>query len=436
MNRPKLLFIEDDATYRNVLERELSERFEVSAQATAEQALDAFDSAMPDVCLVDMHLPGMDGLEFLRQLRRKHAAIQIVILTGHGGVSEAVEAMREGAYDFLVKPTALDKLEQTLLKAAEKATLLADIERLKVAAAWSHAEGEILGDSPAMLELKRLIEKFGPREECVLIEGEAGTGRELVALNLHRRSLRASLPFVVANCGAMTPERMAIDLFGAHGNGGLLDAARGGTLFLDGVDALPGPEQASLLRALETRSPAVPSTVRLVAATDRDLKNEVVVGRFRHDLLQRLSALELKLPALRTRRDDIAPLARTFLRRIADRQNTPLELSENAVKVLEAYDWPGNVRELHSAMTRLALMTQHQPIGADDVTQFALRTAKPASFALPSLRLEELEQQALLLALEMTGSDKKAAADQLGVSLRTLYNMLDRYNLKDRFIRH
>lgn len=436
MSRTKLLFIEDDATFRNVLCRELRDQFDVSAYSTAEEGLRAFESVAPDVCLVDMHLPGKSGLEFLRESRLKQASIQMVFLTGNSDISDAVEAMREGAYDFLVKPAPLDKLEQTLLKAAEKTMLIADVQRLTVASAWSHAEGEILGDTAPMLELKRSIEKFGPRAECVLIAGERGTGKELVALNLHRRSLRAQAPFVVANCCAMVPERLALDLFGEHGNSGLWGAARGGSLFIDAIESLPAAAQDALMGALVAAPESPPLPVRILAATEGDLQAEAHAGRFRQDLSQRLSGLRLTLPALRDRRADVPLLARTFLRRIAERENTPLELSPAALDALSTYDWPGNVRELKSAITRLAVLVQHQPITGQDVQDFVLRSGQPAAGALPTLRIEELEQQALVLALELTGSDKKAAAEQLGVSLRTLYNMLERYDLKGRYIRH
>jgi DNA-binding NtrC family response regulator len=188
--------------------------------------------------------------------------------------------------------------------------------------------------------------------------------------------------------------------------------------------------------ALVASPESPPLPVRVLAATEGDLQAEVQAGRFRQDLFQRLSGLRLTLPALRARRADVALLARAFLRRVAERENTPLELSPAALEALSAYDWPGNVRELKSAITRLAVLAQHQPITAQDVQEFALRSGRPAVGALPTLRIDELEQQALVLALELTGSDKKAAAEQLGVSLRTLYNMLERYDLKGRFVRH
>jgi DNA-binding NtrC family response regulator len=439
----RLLLVEDDTTLRRVMTRELTAvGFEVEALPAAEGAAEALARLQASVALVDLRLPGRSGLELLRELREVEPNLQAVMLTGHGGVPEAVEAMRLGAYDFLTKPTPLDVLEQVLRRAAEKAALLGENQRLRRVVSGKDDPFEILGQSAPVVALRELVARLAPSDAAVLIQGENGSGKELVARNLHRLSPRGEQAFVVLNCGALPSQLVESELFG-HERGaftgadrkrmGLFEAADRGTLLLDEIAELPLPVQPALLRVLQfgevrpvghTRSRTV--DVRVLAATNRDLAEEVRAGRFREDLYYRLSALVVRVPPLRERRDDLTELARTFLARAAARVDRPLRLTAEAERRLAEHLWPGNVRELENAMLRLSLLAAGEEISAEEVERLALGASlAPAPGELPTLRLDELEKQALAAALARHGGDKRAAAAALGISLRTLYYKLE-----------
>ena len=443
MSGLRLLLIEDDATLRRVMTRELTAvGFEVEALPAAEGAAEALVRVQATVALVDLRLPGRGGLELLRELREVEPNLQAVMLTGHGGVPEAVEAMRLGAYDFLTKPTPLDVLEQVLRRAAEKAALLGENQRLRRVVSGKDDPFEILGQSAPVAALREMVARLAPSDAAVLIQGENGSGKELVARNLHRLSPRGEQAFVVLNCGALPSQLVESELFG-HERGaftgadrkrmGLFEAADRGTLLLDEIAELPLPVQPALLRVLQfgevrpvghTRSRTV--DVRVLAATNRDLAEEVRGGRFREDLYYRLSALVVRVPPLRERREDLVELARTFLARAAARVERPLRLTAEAERRLAEHPWPGNVRELENAMLRLSLLAGGEEIGADEVERLAFGASlAPTAGELPTLRLDELEKQALAAALARHGGDKRAAAAALGISLRTLYYKLE-----------
>jgi DNA-binding NtrC family response regulator len=437
----RLIFVEDDQTLGKVLSKELAAAgFEVRLFRTAEGVVECARETQPHVALVDLKLPGRSGLDLLRELRELYPDLQVVMLTGHGGVPEAVEAMRAGAYDFLTKPTRLDSLEQILRRAAEKSDLLLQNELLRRAAAASDDPYTILGNSRASDEIRRLIARIGPAEATVLIQGENGTGKELIARNLHRQSARRDGPCVVLNCAAIPAELVESELFG-HERGaftgadrerpGLFEAAHEGTLILDEVGELPLAIQPSLLRAIqfgEIRPVGSVQTkrvdVRVIAVTNRDLPAEVREGRFREDLYYRLSTLQITAPPLRARSEDVGELASSFLAKACNRSGRRLAFDDGALAALAAHSWPGNVRELENAVTRLSVLVSGDVITAEDVEQHALRPAGAGRPGLPTLNLEELEAIAIAAALEKHKGDKPDAARELGIALRTLYNKL------------
>jgi DNA-binding NtrC family response regulator len=442
----RVLLVEDDATLRGVLARELADvGFEVKACASAEEALEAAPPFGPGVALVDLKLPGRSGLDLLGDLAAALPEIQVVMLTGHGGVPEAVEAMRRGACDFLTKPTRLDVLEQVLRRAAERNELLAENARLRRAAASHDDPDAMLGESAAMRELRALAERIGPTSAPVLVLGEHGAGKELLARALHRMSPRRDQPWVVVNCGALPADLVESELFG-HEKGsftgadrrsvGLVEAAHRGTLFLDEIGDLPLAVQPVMLRTLQfgevrpvgsTRTRTV--DVRVIAATNRDLARDVREGRFREDLFFRLAAFQLSVPPLRARGADIRLLAARFLAQACARTGTVRRLDDDAIRALEAHAWPGNVRELENAMMRLAVLAPGEAVTAGDVRQLAIGTVSPGRPALPTLQVDELERLAVLAAIERHPGDKSAAAAALGVTVRTLYNKLKQYGL-------
>jgi two-component system response regulator HydG len=449
-----VLFVEDDATFRRVLARELRDLgFVVHDFADGDAALAALRGALsgsaPPAALVDLRLPGRSGQDVLRELVALDPDLQVVMLTGHGGVSDAVAAMRAGAFEFLLKPTPLPVVEQALRRAIERRRLLLENRELRRAA--TAASVGILGDSPPVRELVAMIERLAPAAGHVLVCGESGTGKELVARALHERSARRDGAFVVVNCASVAANLVESELFG-HARGaftgadrnrsGVFDAADGGTLFLDEVGELATAVQAALLRALqfgEVRPVGASAThavdVRVIAATNRDLRTRVADGAFREDLYYRLAALQITVPPLRERRADVLILAQAFLAREAARAGAPLRVAPAAAERLLAHDWPGNVRELQNAMQRLAVLCAGPTIELADVERYVIAAGRPAAPAagpgtLPTLDLEQLERLAIVAALERFGGDKPAAARELGIALKTLYNKIERYGLK------
>jgi DNA-binding NtrC family response regulator len=440
----RIHLVEDDGTLRGVLARELGALgFEVTAFGSAEGVVEAARAAAPDALLVDLRLPGKSGLELLHELLAFDPQTQIVMLTGHGAVPEAVEAMRAGAHDFLTKPARLDVLEQVLRRAAEKRGLALENRRLRRVLDGQGALPELIGDSAPMLDLRRVIERVSTSDFSLVVHGESGTGKEVVARNVHARSPRGSAPFVVVNCGAIPATLFESELFG-HERGaftgaerrrmGLFEAADGGTLFLDEVAELPRTVQPALLRALQfgdVRPVGAEEVrrvdVRVIAATNRDLRELVRTGEFREDLYYRIAALELTVPPLRARRGDVRALALSYLARTA----RAVAFDDGAFEVLERHDWPGNVRELENTLERLCLLADGARIDAATVERHLQRSAEPSG-PLPTLDLHVLERLAVIEALAAFNGDKREAARALGVSLKTLYNQIDRHGLRPK----
>jgi len=450
--RGRIVFVEDDESFRTVISRELvRDGYKVQEVGDGKAVAAALKELNPHMVLLDLKLPEQNGLEILKRIRAYDPDIQVVMLTGHGGVEEAVEAMRMGAYDFLTKPVRLDVLEQVVARAVERHGLLQENCRLRRIAENQNPEAQLLGESAAVGAVRELIRRIAPAEGNVLILGENGTGKELAARNLHLRSKRAAGPVLTVNCAAIPENLVESELFG-HERGaftgadrrraGVFEAADGGTLFLDEIGELPLAIQPALLRAVqsgEIKSIGSERTrnvdVRVVAATNRDLLEEVRAGRFREDLYYRLSALEIDIPPLRERREDIALLARYFLANSADSEKRNLVLEEDAVQRLMVHDWPGNVRELENAMTRLSVLATDERVTAATIDQLVLNRIRPGrGVTLPDLCLEDLEKAAILAALTRLNGNKKEAARQLGVSLKTLYNKLSKYGLREQFV--
>jgi len=448
--RRRVLLVEDDESLRTVLKRELAAMgFDVRVHQSGAGAVDQVRAFEPDAMLLDLHLPDVPGLDVLEQARKQDAHLPIVVFTGHGTVSTAVQAMQRGAFDFLAKPVALDVLEQTLLRATEHGQLLRENERLRCATAHASAGASVVAPvSDSAVRLDQQILRVAKAEQSVLVQGESGTGKELVARRVHAGSSRSGQPFVVVHCGAIPRQLVESELFG-HVRGafsgadqkrsGLFEAADGGTLFLDEIGELPLDVQPALLRALQfgeirpVGSDHVRNVdVRFVAATHRDLGEAARAGTFREDLYYRLAVLELRVPPLRERRDDIAPLARSFLAREGARTSRPLQFDDAALRRLEAHEWPGNVRELENAIVRLGVLVDGPLVTVGDVEDVVFaggpRAAAGGATAngdLPTLELRELEAMAIDQALRRHDGNKTRAAAELGIALKTLYNKLN-----------
>lgn len=446
--KPHILVVDDEVNVRRVLCAQLAQAgFETAQASSGEEALERVRIEDPDLVLTDLRMPGMGGMNLLSQLRGDFPEVPVVVLTAFGTIETAVEAMKKGAFDFLTKPFDRDKVLETIGKALAQAVQ----GRREFQGPWaSEAPCGIVGRSPAIEKTRRLIERVASSPATVLVTGETGTGKELVAEALHRLSPRADSPLVRINCGALPEALVEAELFG-HERGaftgaerarpGRFELADGGTLFLDEIGELPLPIQAKLLRVLQDgRVDRLGSTapikvdVRLVAATHRDLPSEAAAGRFREDLLFRLRVVEIHVPPLRERSLDIPELVGFFLDQHARRLGRPRPGVEASVlEALAARPWPGNVRELENAVERALLLGQGPNLRVED---FGLGEPPAAPSSVPGLKsaartaAAETEKRLIAEALEACGGNVTRAAASLGFSRRGLQLKLKALGLR------
>ena len=437
----RVLVADDEEGIRSFIAEVLEdEGYHVTLARDGQEAADLLDRRAFHLLLADLKMPRMDGMTLLRKARADQPDMEVVMLTAHGTVQNAVEAMKLGAFDFLQKPLGSpDELRLTVSRALERRKLLTERQR--------HAPDEVtlLAVDPAMRAALAQLEKVAPTDATVLLVGESGTGKEVAAKTIHRRSARRDGPFVAVNCAALSDSLLESELFG-HEKGaftgasaqhrGRFELADGGTLFLDEVAELRPPLQAKLLRVLQERrfervggTRTLEVDLRLVAATNLDLGAELRAGRFREDLYHRLAVFPVRLPALRERPGDILPLAEHLLERIGARLGKAgLSLDEAARRALLAHTWPGNVRELSNALERAAILSESRVLGAGDLVLAAPMAPSPAVAAAGNLR--DVEREAIRQALLATAGHRKKAADRLGIGLRTLYEKLKEYKLE------
>lgn len=382
-----ILLIEDEEPIRRVMVKILVEEnktYSVTEATNGKEGFETLSKKSFDLVLCDIKMPKMDGIEVLQHTRKKGIQIPFIMLTGHGNVETAVEAMKLGAYDFIPKPPDLNRLLTAVRNALQVKTLVGENKELKRKVAKKY---EMIGESDSLLEIQALIDKVAPTEARVLITGENGTGKELVAHQLHEKSQRSKAPFVEVNCAAIPSELIESELFG-HLKGaftsaikdrpGKFEAANGGTLFLDEIADMSLAAQAKVLRALqENKVQRVGSDkdisveVRVIAATNKNLKEEIDEGRFREDLFHRLAVILIEVPALSERIEDIPLLANHFMKQLAAEQRMEIKaFSTTAIKELQNYPWSGNVRELRNVVERLLILGRN-PISVDDIKQFA-----------------------------------------------------------------
>jgi DNA-binding NtrC family response regulator len=452
-----LLVVEDDGELREIIAEWFTRNEYCASQAgTGEEALALCQRRVFDVGVFDLRMPGMSGLELLRRLKEASAETEILLLTGEGTIETAVEAMKLGAYDYILKPCPLAELERRCRKAFEAGQLRKENLRLRAFVERTLTErgqsrSEMIGHSPAMQRLCCLIERVAPTDAPVLIQGESGTGKELVARALQRQSRRAAQPFVVINCAALPEPLLESELFG-HEKGaftgavaakpGLFEIADGGTLFIDEIGELAPALQAKLLRSLEDgwfrRVGSLKdrrADVRILAATNRNLAEEVREHRFREDLYYRLNVLLLELPPLRERLGDIPLLVESLL-------GPGWDVDAEALKRLGRYHWPGNVRQLANALERAKILSEDRLIHPDDLPPEVAAggidtvTPTPPGPAFAGLRepddLASIERTHVLDVLRREGGNKARAARALGINRRTLYRLLERYDLRDQ----
>ncbi|GAW92013.1 sigma-54-dependent transcriptional regulator [Calderihabitans maritimus] len=437
----RILIVDDEETFRDLLVRRFQRKgFAVVGAGSGSEALERLEEEFFDVAIVDLKMPGMDGLELLEKIKETQPETQVLMLTGHGTIETAIRAMKLGAYDYLTKPCNLEELEILIEKAVEKRKLLGQNKGLQQALNRNLGFRRIIGESEKIRRLQEMVRKVAASPSPVLIEGESGTGKELIAEALHGWSPRAGRPFIVVNCGALPAHLLESELFG-HEKGaftgavmqkkGLVEAADSGTLFLDEIGELDPQLQVKLLRFLETgefrrvgdnRLRYV--DVRVVAATNRRLEEEIRQGRFREDLYYRLNVFKLVVPPLRERKEDIPLLVDYFITKFAGEERK-LRLDEEAMRALMAYDFPGNVRELAHMVERGVLLASGSVIKKED-----LFNENNEAISV-GMTLEEVEKRHIAATLRSVNGNRAKAARLLGISVRNLYRKIQAYNLDE-----
>jgi two-component system response regulator AtoC len=447
----RLLVVDDEQSIRRLcVTIGNSLGFVCTDAESAEAALEGLDNVAPDLILTDLKLPKLTGVELLRQIKSLLPRTEVAIMTGHGSIESAVDAMKLGAYDYIEKPFRVEKMKTMLQRMAEKVRLVSENEFLRERVSTEENLDGIIGTSANIQDVLRMISRLKDTRTPVLIAGESGTGKELVARAIHFRGTMAQTPFVAVDCGSLVPTLMESELFGYEKGAftgamksktGLFQAANGGTIFLDEIGELPNEMQAKLLRVLQEKevrpvgsNEKVSVDVRVIAATNRDLEAAYRGGTFRKDLYFRLNVVTVHLPALRERRSDIPMLVHHFLDRYAPGTNLPVTAA--AMKSLLHYDWPGNVRELENCIARAVTLGDRQVIDVNDLPP-AIRTEQPATAAmtpqdstsLSTTALAEMERMTILRVFEQANGDKALAGKMLGISRATLYRKLKRYNI-------
>jgi two-component system response regulator HydG len=451
--KPKVLLVDDETGILEALQVLFrGEGYQVALGRSGREAIEALDGERPDLVVTDIRMPGVTGLEVLARVREVDPEIPVILMTAQASLQSAVRAVNEGAYYYLQKPFANDDLLAICRRALEARQLKVENRALKkeIRRRDRRSENRPIGKGRSFLDVLKLAETVAPTESTILISGESGTGKEVLARYIHSLSERADASFHSINCGALPESLLESELFG-HAKGsftgavkdkeGLLVAAAGGTFFLDEVGEMSPATQVKLLRALQERevipvgsTEPVSVDVRLIAATNRELEEEIRRGKFRSDLYYRLNVIALHLPPLRERREDIALLAQHFIERLATKENgTPKRLAEETLEALQRYDWPGNVRELENALERAVVLTQGDVLHPSALPAPVRepppqRVVSEASAANPSM--EVIERAYILWVLQAEGGNKTKAAEVLGIDPSTLYRKLHRYGIE------
>jgi len=447
----KLFVVDDEQSIRRLcMTIGGSLGFVCNEAESAESAVTRLETDPPDLVLTDLKLPNQSGVELLKQVKSLLPRTEVAIMTGHGSIESAVDAMKLGAYDYIEKPFRVEKMRLLLQRMAEKVRLVNENAFLREKVNTDENLDGIIGTSSGMQDVLRMISRLKDTRTPVLISGESGTGKELVARAIHFRGALAQSSFVAVDCGALVPTLMESELFGyekgaftgaTKSKPGLFQAANGGTIFLDEIGELPLEMQAKLLRVLQEKevrpvgsNEKIDVDVRVIAATNRDLEAAYRAGTFRKDLYFRLNVVTVHLPPLRERRSDIPMLVHHFLNRYAAGMH--LQVTPGAMKSLLQYDWPGNVRELENCIARAVTLGDRQTIDVLDLPP-AMRTEQPPSVemtaqdaaSLSTTALAEMEKMTILRVFEQAHGDKALAGKMLGISRATLYRKLKRYNI-------
>ncbi len=450
MEAAKILVVDDERPILLLLKEALTQwGYQVICASAASEALDLIRTEIFDALITDIRMPDMNGLDLLREVRKQDESIEVVMMTGYPTITSAVQALKEGAYDYLSKPLILDELRHLMARMMERRFLRGEIHTLRARLGEELTVSELIGSSEPMQKVKDIIGKVAAADSPVLIEGESGTGKELVAAAIHRLSSRSKRPFIPVNCSAIPQDLLESEFFG-HVRGafsgavsdslGLFRGADEGTIFLDEIAELSPPLQVKLLRVLQEMqvrpvgsTKAYPVNVRVIAATNRDLDRAMTEGIFRQDLFYRLNVVRIQLPPLRDRREDIPALLNHFLRRFNRRFHRDVKsVAPDALAALATYTFPGNVRELENLLERAFAMGARETITFADLPTLTKTSAvaTPLGVSAQSIpTLGDVERELILKALSLLNDDKEAAAKALGISRRTIYRRLKEYGV-------
>jgi len=451
--QPSLLVVDDESSLLDTLRILLkNEGFDIVTAQGGKAGLEQLKTAAPDIVLTDIRMPGIGGIDILKAAKEQDPETPVILMTAHTDLQSAIQAVKQGAFDYIQKPFSNDEMVECCRRAAEFRQLKAENKQLKQEIRRRERSGLVkpLGKARPFVEVLRLAEQVAPTESTVLIQGESGTGKEIIARYIHELSGRSDGQFSSLNCGALPESLLESELFG-HVKGsftgavrdkqGLFAAARGGTFFLDEIGEMSPATQVKLLRVLQERecipvggTEAIPVDVRVVAATNRDLEEDIKRGRFRTDLYYRLNVIAIYLPPLRDRRDDVPIFVEAFLKRIAQEHGEPIKrLSQEAFDAVMKYDWPGNVRELENALERAVVLTKAETIELSAIPEKVTeQRVEPLVAERPHANptLDVIERAYITWVLQSEGGNKTRAAEVLGIDPSTLYRKLSRYGVE------
>ncbi|MGH7494368.1 MAG: sigma-54-dependent transcriptional regulator [bacterium] len=445
-----ILVVDDDRNICKMIEINLKKEYSVETANSGEACLKMLREAVPDLILLDIQMPGIDGIETLKRIREEMAQIPVVMMSAHGTIEKAVKAMKLGAFDFIEKPFPSDRLLVTVRNALTTSSLKQEIDSLRSELKTRYQFKNIIGQSGVMQEVFRSLEKVVNSSVTVLIYGESGTGKELIARAIHyHNTQRSNKPFVAVNCSALPESLLESELFG-HEKGaftgatgrrvGKFEVGDGGSIFLDEIGLMTPATQAKMLRILQERefervgsNELIKVDVRVISATNKDLEEAVRNGEFREDLFYRISVFPIKLPPLRERREDIPLLAAHFVEKCARQENKPVEgISSDALELLMAYNWPGNVRELENAIERAVVLSTGPEITPKDLPNTVRAIGEKKIYESDntlSSWIEKLEEEALRNALLENGGNISQTAKKLGIGRATIYRKAKKYGL-------
>ena len=447
MAKPRVLFVDDERSIAGLLSLALTDAgYVVDVETSGEAAIERLTREVYDCVITDLRLGGVGGMDILRAARRRYPAPVVLIITGYGTIDSAVEAMKQGAADYLTKPVDPSALLLTLQRALEHRQLLSELDTLRDQVSKMQLDN-LIGVSPSMQAIFRTVRRIARTDVTVLITGPSGTGKELIAKAIHNHSSRSKAPFLTVNCSALTDTLLESELFG-HAKGaftgavtakkGLFEDADGGTLLLDEIGDMEPGAQSALLRVLESgevrrvgETRTIAADVRVVASTNRDLEEAIREGEFREDLYYRLRVVPIQIPPLSERTEDILPLSQHFIGRFSEKfGRESIRLGNDAADALARYRWPGNVRELEHAIERAVLLSDSDTIDPGDLPPEITRPTRENTNTAP-MTLDELEREHILKRLDECGGNRSEAARQLGISRNTLARKLKSYGLAD-----